>query len=125
MPLPVKRGLTIVVADMSSERFRTALVMAAAQAALGGRARIFLQGEAVSIVRTPIFGMEDEAHETAGLPTLPELIDETLALGVTITGCQSGQALLDATPDQFHPALEWAGMTSVLAELGEDRLVVV
>lgn len=119
------RGLTIIVADMSSERFRTALVMAGAQAALGGRARLFLQGEAVSIVRTPIFGMEDEAHEAAGLPTLVELIDETLALGVTITGCQSGLALLDAPADQFHPALDWGGMTSVLAALGDDRLVVV
>jgi predicted peroxiredoxin len=119
------RGLTIVVADMSSERFRTALVMAAAHAALGGKARLFLQGEAVSILRAPIAGTEDETHEAAGLPTLGELIDDTLALGVTMTGCQSGQALFDATADEFHPALAWAGMTTVLAELGEDRLVVV
>ena len=122
MSLP---GLTIVIADVSSERFRTALSLATATAALGGRARIFLQGEAVSILRQPIIGWEDEAYEAAGLPTLPAHYAEAIDLGVRFILCQSGMALTNAEPRDYHASTEYAGMVSVLADLGNDRLVVV
>jgi len=119
------RGLTIIVADISSERFRSALGMAAAQAALGGSATIFLDGEAVSIVRQPIRGWEDDAYADAGLPTLPQLWEEALGQGVHVVLCQSGMAMTGAVPDDFDPRVSFGGMVSVMAALGEDRLVVV
>ena len=119
------RGLTIVIADVSSERFRTALSLATATAALGGRARIFLQGEAVSILRQPIMGWEDDAYADAGLPTLPAHYRDALDLGVRFILCQSGMALTGAEPRDYDPATEYAGMVSIVADLGEDRLLVV
>jgi predicted peroxiredoxin len=119
------RGLTIVVADISSERFRSSLNMALAQAALGGSARIFLDGEAVSIIREPIAGWEDDAYEEAGLPTLPKLYAEALDAGVRIILCQSGLAMTGAEPRDYDARVEFGGMVSLMAELGEDRLVAV
>ena len=119
------RGLTIVVADISSERFRCALNMALAQAALGGKARVFLDGEAVAILRPPISGWEDEAYEAAGLPTLPRLHAEALDAGVRIILCQSGMAMTGAEPRDYDERVEFAGMVSLMAELGDDRLVAV
>lgn len=119
------RGLTVIVADVSSERFRSALNLALAAAALGGRARVFLDGEAVSIIRQPIVGWEDEAYEEAGLPTLPALCAEALDAGVRLILCQSGMAMTEAEPRDYDKRVEFGGMVSLLADLGEDRLVVV
>lgn len=119
------KGLTIVVADVSSERFRCGLNLALAQAALGGGARVFLDGEAVSIIREPIAGWEDAAHEDAGLPTLPALYADALDAGVRIILCQSGMAMTGAQARDFDARVEAGGMVSLLQTLGEDRLVVV
>ena len=123
--MPRMRGLTIVVADVSSERFRTALDMAVSQAALGGTARIFLNGEAVSIVRQPIVGWEDESYAEAGLPTLPQLYAEALDQGVRIVICQSGMQMTGAEPLEYDARVEYAGMVSLIQGLGDDRLVTV
>ena len=119
------RGLTIVVADVSSERFRTALDMAVSQAALGGRACVFLNGEAVSIVRQPIVGWEDEAYAEAGLPTLPQLYAEALDQGVRVIVCQSGMQITGAEPRDYDARVEYGGMVSLLQGLGDDRLVAI
>ena len=119
------RGLTIVVADISSERFRSVLNLALATAALGGQARIFLDGETVSILREPVAGWEDESYAEAGLPTLPALVAEALAAGVRLILCQSGMAMTGTEPRDYDARVEFGGMVSLLAELGEDRLVVV
>ncbi|GGE79540.1 DsrE family protein [Sphingomonas prati] len=118
------RGLTIVVADVTPERFRTALSLATATAALGARTRIFLQGEAVTLIRPPITAPNDPAHKEAGLPTLAAHYGEALALGVRFTLCQSGLALTGTQPSDYDPETDYAGMISVLAGLGEDRLVI-
>jgi predicted peroxiredoxin len=119
------RGLTIVVADISSERFRCALSMAAAHAALGGLAKIFLSGEAVNIIREPIAGWEDEAYVAAGQPALPALFREVLDLAVRVIVCQSGMQMAHATPRDYDKRIEYGGFVSLMAELGDDRLVAV
>lgn len=121
--MPV-RGLTIVIADVSSERFRAALALAAANAALGGSARLFLSGEAVSILRAPVSGWEDESYADAGLPTLPELIEEAFGLGVKLIVCQSGMQLTSAAPRDFDTRVEVGGMVSLLQTLGDGRLTI-
>lgn len=122
--MPV-RGLTIIVADMSSERFRAALSIAATQAALGERARIFLQGEAVSVLRPPVQGMEDDRHEDAGLPALEVLFEEALSLGVEIIACQSGLLLTNSDAQMFDKRVQFGGLVSVMQGLGDDRLIAV
>lgn len=119
------RGLTIVVADLSSERFRSALNLACAQAALGGRARLFLDREAVATVRQPITGWEDDAYRDAGLPTLPAHVEEALDLGVAFILCQSGLAMTGAELSDYDPRMTTGGMISLLQTLGDDRLLTV
>jgi predicted peroxiredoxin len=122
--MPGLRGLTIVVADDDAERLRTALVMALAQAALGGAVGMFLQGEAVRLIRLPIEAPRDPANAAAGLPTLAALVEDALTSGITLTACQSGLALIGSEAKQFDPRIGWGGMVNILAELGEDRLVI-
>jgi predicted peroxiredoxin len=118
------RGLTIVIASASRERFRTALNMALATAALGGRARVFLDGIAVAILRKPIVDTDDGSYEAAGLPTLAALCDEAIDAGVGLILCQSGLALIGKEAGDYDSRVEYAGMVSILAELGDDRLVI-
>lgn len=87
------RGLNIVVTTADAERLRGALVLAAAQAAMGGTAAIFLQLDAVALLKAPLAAPRDADHSAAGLPDLATLLTDSLALGVTISACQSGLAL--------------------------------
>ncbi|MET0268877.1 MAG: peroxiredoxin [Sphingomonas sp.] len=117
------RGLTILLAAADAERLRTALSLAAAQAALGGAAHVFCQNEAVALLRPPVAGERDAAHAAAGLPTLAALLGEALALGVTITACQSGLALTGTDARALDARIAFGGPIGVLQALGADRLV--
>jgi predicted peroxiredoxin len=102
-------GLSIVVAGRDPARFRTALTLAAASAALGGRTRILLNGESVRM-----------AADTSNL----ELLESCFALGVAITLCQSGLAEAGLETGALDARFDYGGMVGFLAELGADRLVV-
>jgi predicted peroxiredoxin len=117
------RGLTIVVAEAATGRAHAALSLAAAQAAMGGRARVFFHADAVALLRPPVTAPEDAHHTAAGLPTLAALIDEALALGVELTACQTGLALSGTSAAGLDGRIGFAGMVGVLADLGDDRLV--
>jgi predicted peroxiredoxin len=119
------RGLTVVLVEASSERFRAALTLAAAQAALGGSARLFCQGEAVALLRPPIRAAADERHEEAGLPALAGLFEEALGLGVELIACQSGFALTGTDAEALDPRIEAGGPVSVMQTLGDDRLLLI
>ncbi len=101
-------GLSIIVAGADPVRFRTALTLAAAHAALGGRTRMLLDGEAVRLAVLP-----------------EELRESCLELGVGIMLCQSGLALAGLSAAALDPRFEHGGMVRFLADLGEDRLIVV
>lgn len=119
------RGLTIIIADISSIRFRTALSLAAAHAALGGKARLFLSGEAVSIIRAPVSGWDDDEYAAIGQPDMATLYADALGAGVGFIICQTGMALGNAEMSDFDPRIEAGGMVSLLATLGEDRLLTI
>lgn len=120
------RGLILIVADASPERFRTALVLAAAQAALGARVRFFFQGDALRSIVAPIPDPDGARQAAMGLPTLAQLVREAIALGVSFAACQSSLALLGLKPEDFDPCIEWGGMVGLLSSMApEDRLVVV
>ena len=119
------RGLTIVTATADAGRFRSAIGLAAAQAAVGGRARLFLDTAAVPLLAPPMVHAEDAAYRVAGLPTLAELWDTALTLGVTVVACQSGLALAGLTPDAIDIRVEFGGLTGLLATLSDDRLAIM
>ena len=83
------RPLRIIVTTADAERLRGALMLASAQAALGGAAALFLQLDAVALLRTPIIAPQDAAHLAAGLPDLATVLTEAQALGVTISFMQA------------------------------------
>ncbi len=113
------RPLRIVVATAEAERLRGALVLAAAQAALGGESALFLQLDAVALLRTPIAAPRDAAHQAAGLPALAALVEEAIGLGVTITACQSGLALAGLVADDLPHGVEIGGPVGFLQQSDE------
>jgi predicted peroxiredoxin len=117
------RGLTIVVTR--PEGLRAALELAAANAALGARSRVFVQGEAVAGLAQPMRSPHDPDYAAAGLPTLAQLFEEALGLGVEGIACQSGLALMGVTADMLDHRVSFGGPVSVLRDLGEDRLISV
>jgi predicted peroxiredoxin len=117
------RGLTVIVTR--PDALRAGLELAAANAALGGRARLFAQGEAVAALALPMRPSHDPDYAAAGLPTLAELFEEALALGVEAIACQSGLALMGLTAEMLDARVGYGGVVSVLQGLGDDRLVAV
>ena len=115
------RGLTILIAGRDPDRLRSALGLAATQAALGGRARLFLDGIAVTLLATPLAEPRDPVLRAAGLPTLAELVNTALALGVAIILCQSGLALAGLA--DIDERFETGGMAGIMATLDDDRLL--
>jgi len=120
--MPV-RGLTVVVTQPGG--LRAGLELAAANAALGGRAKLFAQGEAVAALMLPMRDGHDPDYAAAGLPTLADLFEEALALGVEAIACQSGLALMGLTAEMLDARMAFGGPVSLLRALGEDRLVAV
>ncbi len=118
------RSLTIIVAAPDPERLRGALTLAAAQAALGGRARLFLQLDAVALLRAPIAAPRDAGHKAAGLPSLEDLLAEALSLGVALSACQSGMSLAGLSLADLPPGTEVTGPIALLqAQTEADRLI--
>jgi predicted peroxiredoxin len=108
-----------------AERLRGALVLASAQAALGGAAALFLQLDAVALLRTPIAAPQDDAHRAAGLPDLATLLTEAQALGVTICACQSGLALCDLAADALPPGVDVGGPVGFVQATGDDARLLL
>lgn len=119
------RGLTVIVTGSDPERLHSALSIAAAHAASGARARIFLEGAAVALLAGAAPAPGDAARHAAGLPTLAELRREASALGVRLIACQGGMALSDMAIDRLGPGVEAGGLVGLLAGLGDDRLVTL
>lgn len=110
------RELRIIVATADPERLRGALVLASAQAAMGGKTSVFLQLDAVGLLRQPIAAPRDEAHRAAGLPALAAVLDEAMVLGVSVLACQSGLALAGLAADALPEGVEATGPLSFLQQ---------
>jgi len=119
------RGLTVIVAGTDPDRLRSAIGLAAAQAALGGKARLFLDGVSAGLLALPIAAASDRDHAAAGLPSLAQLVETALALDVAILLCQSGLALAGIAADGIDSRVGTGGITGIMATLGDDRLVAL
>jgi predicted peroxiredoxin len=117
------QGLTIVVAGADPARLHAALSLAAAWAAMDRRAHLFLQAEAVALLHRGD-SVCDSRYRQAGLPTLRDLIGESLALGVAITACQSGLALAGLTTADLPEGVETGGLVELLASRRDDQLLM-
>ena len=110
-------GLNIIVASADGQRFYAALEAAAASAALGRPARLFLQGEAAALLRVPVACEGDPARRAAGQPDLASLIAEAMAMDVRLIVCQSGMALTGMTASDLIPQIRAGGLVSFLADV--------
>ncbi len=117
------RRLTIILTGTDAERFRDALQVAAAWAALERPARLFLQGEAVRLLQEPMTCSSDGVQRGAGQPTLAELFGEARGLGVQCIACQTGLSIAGAGADKLPQGVEVGGLVSLLADAGEDQLL--
>jgi len=118
------RGLTILVVAADPERFHAALTYAAAAAATGCPVHVHLHEAAVALLRSPMAAPSDADRADAGIPTLAQIFDDALSLGVAMTICQSGLALARLQLDRLDPRLEPQGPVGLLAALGDARLLV-
>ena len=113
------QGLRIIVAGTDESRLHAALSVASAWAALERPARIFLQAEAAGLL-----ARLDEHDGGRGQPNLRELLTESLALGVSVTACQTGLALCGLSAERLPEGVETGGLVGFLAERGEDQLMM-
>lgn len=112
------RPLTILIAGPDPDRFHAALSLAAASAALDRPTCVFLQAEAVSLLRPPFTAAR---YAAAGMPTLAELLEESQAMGVAIRACQSGLPLAAMSAADLPSGVEASGLIAMLS--GEAELV--
>lgn len=101
------RGLTLIVATGDRERFRAALTLASAHAALGGRTRVYCHEGAVVLLASG-----DDAA----------LVATALETGAALIACQTGLALAGLAEADLPEGVETGGMVGLLASLGDDRL---
>ena len=119
-------GMTIIVAAADRERFRAALTLATAQAALGGDVTLYCHEASVAMLRdAPRSDDASDALKTIGLPDRSALISLARESGVRMIACQTGMAAHGLTLDDLAPGVEGGGMVAILAALGDARLVVV
>lgn len=119
------RALNIVVATDDAERLRAALTLGAAQAALGGTAVLFLQLDAVALMKAPLGAPRDADHRAAGLPDLTALLDEARALGVSVIACQSGMALCGLSADDLPAGVDVGGPIGFLQQMDDDARLLI
>jgi len=122
--MPCMRGLTILVATADVERFCAALSLACAHAALGGRTRLYCHEAAVALL-VPGADAGDGGLAGKGLATRAQLLTEALDGGVTLIACQTGLAAAGIAFDTLTAGVEPGGLVSLLADLGDDRLVTL
>jgi predicted peroxiredoxin len=122
--MPGMRGLTILAATADVERFRAALSLACAHAAVGGNARLYCHEAAVALL-VPGADAGDDTLVATGLATRAQLLAEALDSGVTLIACQTGLAAQGIAFDALAPGTEPGGLVSLLAGLNEDRLVAL
>jgi predicted peroxiredoxin len=117
------RGLTLIVATGDPERFRAALTLASAHAALGGRTRIYCHEAAVALLA----GDDPDAAmlHARGLPSRAQLIATAIESGAAILACQTGLALAGLAETRLPAGVETGGLVGLLADLGDDRLDTV
>lgn len=117
--------LNIIVATAEGARFYAALETAMALTALGRTVRIFLQGEAVALLREPVGYGGDAARQAAGQPALAWMLHEARKMDVAVAACQTGMAMAAMTAHDLAASVRTVGLISFLADIeAGDQLLV-
>lgn len=117
------RGLILLLPTADPERLHAALTLAAAAAASGRAASVHLHELAVGLLAGPLEAPGDIRRQTIGLPTLAQIFEEALQLGVAVSVCQSGLAFYDLSLDRLDARLDVRGPVSVMTADVEIILV--
>lgn len=118
--MSVRAPLALILISADVARLRAALILTRAELALGGAARLFLQGEAAALLRPPVCDPRDAHWIAAGEPSLAVLLDAALDDGVTLSLCQSGLAMAQMDAATLDPRIELSGPIAFLAAAGPD-----
>ena len=119
-----RTGLTIIVATDDPDRFRAALTVATAQAAIGGDVCVYCHEASVALLaHTP--RPDDASMRLAelGLPDRIGLIAIAQDSGVQLIACQTGLAIAGLALADLAPGVEAGGLVGVLALLADSRLL--
>ena len=117
-------SLTILLAAEDAPRARAALSLALAQAALGGRVRLYAHERAVAaLVAVPRADDDSVVLAESGLPDRCAMLTMAVESGVTLIACQTGLAMTGLTIGDLAQGIEAGGLVGLLATLGDDRLV--
>ncbi len=117
--------LTIIVATADPARFRAALTLATARAALGGAVRLYCHESSVALL-VAVARADDEdgsALAAAGLPDRQALLAIAQDAGVVLIACQTGLAIAGLSLDELVPGAQAGGMIGLLADGADDRLI--
>lgn len=107
--------MNIILASIDSGKLIAALELALAAAALGQSPRLFLQGEAASLIAMPLTADQDRQREAAGMPSLALILEEAAQMDVPIIACQTGLLMAGLTAEHIWPKAQMGGLISFLA----------
>ena len=117
-------GLAIIVSTADQARFRAAMTLALTQSALGGRVRVYAHETAVPMLARSVRADDDsDTLAENGLPDRLDLIAIALEADVAVIACQTGMAIAGLAVEDLVDGVESGGLMSVMATLGDDRLV--
>jgi peroxiredoxin family protein len=85
---------------------------------------LFLQGEAVSLLREPIAHTGDAARRAAGQPDLAWMIGEAMDMEVRLFACQTGMTLANLTAADFDAAIRPIGLIGFLADCDPTGMTI-
>lgn len=117
------RALILLLPTADPERLHAALSLASAATAGGRETSIHLHELAVGLLADPLEAPGDIRRQAIGLPTLAQIFEEALQLGVAISVCQSGLAFYDLSLDRLDSRLDVRGPVSVMTADVEIILV--
>jgi predicted peroxiredoxin len=118
------RATHIILAGEQDERFWSALSLACTLAAQETPTRLFLSGAAVMLAAEDYEAAGDSERSRAGVPTVAELLDSAIDLGVGLHACQTGMALLGLEVTDLREDVRPDGLMAFLADVDdEDRLL--
>lgn len=120
-----EQDLALIVADLGHVRLHAGLSLAATAAAAGRTVRIFCHAEGVALVQPGRVWPGDAAYHAAGLPTVADLLETALDLGVAVVVCQSGLALMNLSAADLPAQIEGGGLLGFLERAKGSHLVLV
>ncbi len=116
----IRPALALLLVGDDPARLRAGLTFGRAEVALGGTARLFLQGAAAALLRPPVADPRDADWLAAGEPDLASLLDAALDDGVAVSLCQSGLAMAGMDARTLDKRIALTGPIAFLADAGPD-----